>query len=445
MTEAAANRSLPRLGRYLLFWFSGCVILMVVAYTQLLEYYVEFGVDLRTLSFLERTAQEYVGARAAAQAEGREAALPSGERLMAFRSLADIPPPIAARLDLDDLEHGELERRVNLDFDGDDVPVDTGDLCTGRPCDLIFLYPFQLADGEWLYLLHGIIASDRVFDELEVTDQVAFAVGSLFAGLFLLGFFLVMRNVYGPMRRLQRWSAELGTESADLTVPELRFRELDDLAKRLRTAVERERETVEKEKLFLRHASHELRTPIAILSANVELIDRLTERAERSAAEQAAFLRQYRALDDVQALIETLLWINRQTDNLPAAEKLDLRREVDALVESHRHLLDGKAVSVDVHGNGEAVLAPATALRIVLSNLVRNAFQYTADGTVAIQIGAAEVRIENATEAGEATAEPDADYGFGLGLELVALICKRFDWRCETAELGNGRATVISF
>ncbi len=42
-------------------------------------------------------------------------------------------------------------------------------------------------------------------------------------------------------------------------------------------------------------------------------------------------------------------------------------------------------------------------------------------------------------------AQGDDDYGFGLGLELVSLTCKRFAWRYTTTELPAGRATVVGF
>jgi signal transduction histidine kinase len=351
---------------------------------------------------------------------------------------------------LDKLQHGEVIRYVNLDFDDDDndVPVDTQNLCPEGNCELIFLYPYKMKGEKWLYLVHGVVGSDKIYDELELTEQVALAIGSLFAALFLLVSFLVIRSIYSPLLRLDRWSAALGTDSSDLTVPDLRFHELDSLANRLRYAFERMRASVEKEKLFLRHASHELRTPISILSANVELIDRLTDRPERSETEQASFVRQYHALDDIRQLIETLLWVNRQSENLPKPESIDLRCELDTIVENYRYLLDGSTVSLTVDGSDEVILAPAAAVRMVLSNLLRNAFQYTVDGEVRITLGPEQVRIENANSAeldSDYVAQPDGEYGFGLGLELVALICKRFEWSCTTSELPHGRVTVVRF
>ncbi|GEM_PF-452390 len=441
MTEDKPTRSLPRLQRYLLLWFAGCAIVMVLAYTQLLEYYLELGIEIRTQGFLEQTAEDYAEAYAEA---GARPELPTGPSLSGYLDLSDIPPQILGVFPLDDLQHGEAIRFTNLDFNVNDekqFAVETLDLCPEGNCDLLFLYSYRLAGDDWLYLLHGIVGSDEIYEELEFTDQFAVAIGSLFAGLLLLVAVLLVRNIDVPLRKLNSWSAAQSVDSSDLELPNLRFREFDALANRIQFAFERMREGVNKEKLFLRHASHELRTPIAILSTNVELIDRLSDRPERTEAEQAAFVRQYRALDDVQLLMETLLWVNRQSDNLPKPEQIDLRRELDSVVENYSYLLDERDVSLTVTGSGEAT-APAAAVRIVLSNLVRNAFQYTMDGEVRVAIAPGEVSIENSSSADD-NIQPDDEYGFGLGLELVALICQRFGWRYSSSKALRGRMTTV--
>ena len=443
MTEDAQPRSLPSLRRYLLMWFAGCAIVTVFAYTQLLEYYLELGIEIRTQSSLERTAEEYAQRYARM---GPQAAPPAGPNLAGYLDLSDIPAHILSVFRLNNLNHGEARRYMNLRFKKNnekEFSLDTGNLCLEVPCELIFLYAYEMNEGEWLYLLHGIVGSEEIYEELEFTEQFAFAIGSLFAGSLLLVAILLVRNIHAPLQKLNDWSAAQSADNPGSELPDLRFEELDLLAKRIQIAFERMRAGVVKEKLFLRHASHELRTPIAILSSNVELIDRLTHRADRTAAEQAAFVRQYRALDDVQLLMETLLWLNRQSDNMPKSEHVDLRSEMDGIVEHYRYLLDERDVSLNVTGGGK-VHAPAAAVRMVLSNLVRNAFQYTVAGEVRIVLAPAAVSIENATSVSEYV-EPDEEYGFGLGLELVALICARLEWSCTTTESPHGRSCEVAF
>jgi hypothetical protein len=39
--------------------------------------------------------------------------------------------------------------------------------------------------------------------------------------------------------------------------------------------------------------------------------------------------------------------------------------------------------------------------------------------------------------------QPDDEYGFGLGLELVGLICQRFAWRYSSFEASRVRTTTV--
>ncbi len=442
MSEAKGKR-LPRLRRYLLTWFGGCAIIMVLVYTQLLEYYMEMGIDLRTESLIRQTAADYF----AAPDRGDE--LLARSNLAVYASLSQVPQEIQEAYSNRELPRGEAVRRFNFDFDDDDdfVPLDTGDLCGERNCELLYLYHYVTDADRSVYFLHGIVGSDRVYREFRLTERVAFGIGGIFFALFLVGSLLGIRIIDAPLQRLESWSASLDGKQARQPLPSLRFQELDTLANRLAFAFERMRESVDKEKSFLRHASHELRTPMAILSSNVELLDRLTERPDRTDEENAAFLRQYRALEDIKLLTDTLLWINRQSEQQPKRGHVDLHREISTIIEDHRYLVDTDEVNVSIDGDGELTDAPIAAVRIVLSNLLKNAFQYTRQGSITITVSANQVTIENVSSPGDAADcnEPDEQFGFGLGLELVLLMCDRFDWRCNTEQLDNGRATTIGF
>ena len=446
MTERDVTKKLPSLRRYLMFWFAGCAIVMVVAYTQLLEYYLDLGIDLRTQTFLERTAISYNQ-----QLSKGERPRLLDDRVVAYRNLTELPSELLDVFPVQNLRHGEVRRFVNLDLiDDDDLAqrryrVESGGLCGEVNCELLFLYPYKLNDGQWLYLVHGLVGSDEAFAELELTEQVAFAIGSLFVGLLTLVSFLMVRSVDAPLRQLERWSAAQTGVSTSHAIPELRFRELDVLAQRMQGAFARMREGVEKERRFLRHASHELRTPIAIVRSNVELLEKLVSAEQPTQA--AAFARQYRALDDVQLLIETLLWANRQSEQMPKSELLSLKDELQTIIEDYRDLLDDRLVTVRLEGNSPDIHAPVAAVRVVLSNLVRNAFQHTLEGDVLIEVSDGQVSVvnESAGSGADEAAERWETDGFGLGLDLVAQICTRCAWRSSSIETKDGRRTTVVF
>ena len=440
------NKRLPPLRWYLLGWFATAAVIMIIAYNSVLDRYLLLGIDLRTESLLEETAQSFERSILAAA----DHPLPSGENLRSFVDVSQIPKEFRSLFSIESPSPGELFTYLNLDRDND-TPHEirnTADLCGEENCELIFLYAYRLESGTWLYLLHGLVGSQKIYSEIDFYRQAVLALSWGLMAVFMLLAFLGSRSIDGPLRRLEAWSLSLSEDKPDLKIDNLRFQELDTLANRLRYAFERMRDGMDGEKMFLRHASHELRTPLAILSSNIELIDKLTERRERSVAEQAAFTRQYRALNDIKLLIETLLWINRQSERLPKSEPIDLHQELHVIAEQHRHLLEQRAVSLEITGDTQVLHEPVAAVRIVLSNLIRNAFQYTFDGAIIISVEGEKVTVENTS-----TAEPDAqvdfessdEYGFGFGLDLVSRICKQLEWRLSTLETTTGRVTTIQF
>jgi hypothetical protein len=61
---------------------------------------------------------------------------------------------------------------------------------------------------------------------------------------------------------------------------------------------------------------------------------------------------------------------------------------------------------------------------------------------VRIGIAPREISVENSSSVND-NIQPDDEYGFGLGLELVGLICQRFAWRYSSSEASRGRTTTV--
>jgi His Kinase A (phospho-acceptor) domain len=87
-------------------------------------------------------------------------------------------------------------------------------------------------------------------------------------------FFLVWRIIQ-PMRHLAQWTQRLDEDQIRLARPNFRFAELNLVADHLKESFERISQVVEREHRFLSTASHELRTPITVVSSNLELLNKL--------------------------------------------------------------------------------------------------------------------------------------------------------------------------
>jgi signal transduction histidine kinase len=207
-------------------------------------------------------------------------------------------------------------------------------------------------------------------------------------------------------------------------------RGLDGLTERLRSFVAREQ-------AFTRDASHELRTPLAVLRGTTE---RLLAAPTLGPAERTLVVQAAQMVGQLDQTVHTLLTLARE-DAAPASDDLTpLRALVEEVVVAQAVLLDAKAVAVSTTVTAEAALpAPEAVVRILLANLIGNAFAHSHAGTVMIAGDGGWLRISNSSDGhatdGETLLAPfvkgEHSAGWGLGLSIVERLCERYHLMLE--------------
>lgn len=229
--------------------------------------------------------------------------------------------------------------------------------------------------------------------------------------------------------------------------------EVGELARVFDRHLIRMRAFIERERAFSADISHELRTALSvILSATEMLLDDDT----LSDKQKARIGRIERAARDMAELGTALLLMVREEYSLAAGGVCVLADVVRQVVEKQRHLLGSKPVEVEVHTNPELILsADAGLVEIMVSNLIRNAFSYTAAGTVVVLQDASSLTVSDTGKGipGHAVEQvfirhfrDMASEGAGIGLSLVKRICDRYGWhvRLESSEQ-SGTSVKVSF
>jgi len=201
-------------------------------------------------------------------------------------------------------------------------------------------------------------------------------------------------------------------------------------------------ESLEREQRFLGYASHELRTPIAVVRTNSELLRKMISKGITPEKQIAVLDRIERAGFTMTDLTETLLWLNRQEGkSLPSK-----RIHVGALtrqVESELHyLLKGKPVDVNVSIDDSELELPEGLCRIVITNLIRNAFQHTQNGDVDIVLMNNQLTIASRDSDKDVERE---ELGFGLGLELTKRLIEQYGWEYFSYNKGNCWQSKVIF
>ncbi|WP_135458295.1 sensor histidine kinase [Vibrio echinoideorum] len=260
--------------------------------------------------------------------------------------------------------------------------------------------------------------------------------------LFFAILVLILRKVASPVEQLKNWAKSLDKDNLNEPTPDFHFSELNTLANIIRDSLSSVQSGLEREQKFLGYASHELRTPIAVTRTNSELLEKLIQKGKSPEKQLEVIDRIKRAGFTMTDLTETLLWLTRQQDKDLPVESTHLGELLQQINHDLTYLLSGKAVIVNLESDDTRCELPLGLTRIVLTNLIRNAFQHTDSGTVDIVQSGSKVTIVNHNTDG--TIE-DNHLGFGLGLELTEKLLAQYQWQYHNQELAGGREVWVDF
>ncbi|SFG64188.1 sensor histidine kinase [Oribacterium sp. WCC10] len=148
-------------------------------------------------------------------------------------------------------------------------------------------------------------------------------------------------------------------------------------------AIVPEIQNMELQKRFLTNASHELKTPLAFIRANNEMMEMLNGESEWTSSTM-------RQVDRLNGLIQNLVMIARADENadLVTAEECDVTKSVEETVKTFMALAetDGKKLEKKIHRDIK-MYASDGQIRQLCSLLIDNAIKYCdPDGTIVVSL-----------------------------------------------------------
>ena len=199
---------------------------------------------------------------------------------------------------------------------------------------------------------------------------------------------------------------------------------------------------IERERAFSAAASHELRGPLMVISASAELM-----RERGDAAVLRPLQRLERGARDMREILDALLALSRTRESPPLKEnRLD-----ELLPEAAEPHLD-EAAAARVHWQllPDVLVAPPGAVRVVFTNLFRNAMQASPTGQVWVRMADGCVTVEDQGPGVPPDALPQLfepgfrarEGGSGMGLYIARALAERYGWelRVENRPEGGARA-----
>ncbi|WP_162932455.1 sensor histidine kinase [Solimonas sp. K1W22B-7] len=312
-----------------------------------------------------------------------------------------------------------------VEIHGEDYCVYMREVAPGDAAYLAYPVEFVEQRERWLWLGVSLtallvfsitwIAADRTTDRalrpyLELLEQV---------------------RALDPNRRHLRISVSHADSELNLVVSALNGR-LEDIER-----------LIERERAFAAAASHELRGPLMVISAAGEMM-----RDKIDPASQRSLQRLERGARDMREILDALLALSRTRVSSTLLE-IHLEELLPEAVEPH--LDEDGAARIDWRLTPEVLVASPGAVRVVFTNLFRNALQASPAGRVTVTLEHGCVTVDDQGPGVAPAAMPHLfepgfharEGGSGMGLYIARVLADRYGWelRVENREGGGARAT----
>ena len=212
---------------------------------------------------------------------------------------------------------------------------------------------------------------------------------ALLLPLAVVAVFVLTLGVGRPLRKLDRAISELGQGDFTHAIAVNGPHDLERLGGQLEWLRQRLLELAHERNRFLRHMSHELKTPLANIREGTELLmDGAVGELDSNQREVAAILRENGI--KLQRMIENLLSFSAwQTSSVGLeATEFRLRPLVKQVLENQQLTLLSQRVRLDVRIEDVTLVADRGKIRLILENLVSNAVEVFAQGRHDLPAGA---------------------------------------------------------
>jgi len=290
-----------------------------------------------------------------------------------------------------------------------------------------YVRTFSLENQEaTLVVLQSLSHQTEFLRTLERTFWVVIPLTILLAGG---GGYLLARRSLSPVVTMSAQASRIGSENLDARLSARNPKdELGQLAQSFNELLDRLSASFDRQKRFVADASHELRTPVAILCGETEVALAKAVRGEEEYRETL------RILGDeskrLRHIVEDLFTLARaDAGQYPLTYSDFYLDELAAeCAKNVRSLASAKKIKVSCESTGEALIrADESLVRRMLLNLLDNAIKYTpAGGSIALRCGEHNGCYQVSVE----------DSGLGIPADLQPRIFERF-FRADKARSRN--------
>ncbi len=314
--------------------------------------------------------------------------------------------------------------------------------------------------SHWIVGVVSVANESVLLNSVTKTNLILIAILICVAAL---GGYLILKQAFKPVEKI-RSTAKSISESRDLSqrigLPDGKD-ELHRLADTFDEMLSKIEKTLNKEKQFTSDASHELRTPVAVISSECEYTIECAATLDEARESVLSIKRQ---TDKMSKLISELLAISRMDNNMDVTlEKVDISELLNFVCDEQEEIHPQNIILKRNIMPGVCIQTDSMLLARIFINLISNAYSYGKengnievalintenDTVVTITDDGIGIDEENLPKIWERfyqvnTSRTNTDDSMGLGLSMVKLIADKLGIDISvTSKPGEGTAFTL--
>ncbi len=271
-------------------------------------------------------------------------------------------------------------------------------------------------NGPQIYV-RGVVRRSDTYSRYQMMEYLAAVSILIVSGVAILGGVLLSKRISGSLKDMCRTAEGIGQNMNMSKRMEYdgRFYELDVLAHANNRMLDRLEETFRQQEQFTSDVAHELRTPIAVMTAQCQYV---REKSVSREEVKEAFEVIERQTSKVNTIISRLLELSRLDYDRRGIQKddVDLPEIVQSVCEDLQ-LKSGDSLRFQLKLSDAHVIGDINLVMIAIQNLLTNAVKYSMSGSV--------IEVETGMRDKMAYVIVK-DYGMGIRESDLAHIFKRF-------------------
>lgn len=310
------------------------------------------------------------------------------------------------------------------------------------------------------------IGAERVVLSLDISDVEQQERDMLWvivlSALLVIGLMAALvawggRRLVRPLKRLANDIGSLQPDAAgaSLALPADASVELAVITDAFNGYLRRNAHFLERERSFGDSASHELRTPIAVIAGAADLALAQPGLPPETVGQLQRIRHVARGMEQ---LVSLLLVLAKSPERLTSlSDQVSLQELLPEIIEDHRHLCAAKGLELVLTPPGpdpdsHLILAPIIIVQAAIGNLVRNAIENSDSGHVVVSLVEGPAVIIEDPGHGMSPEQISRLYGElsrgrsrgggGIGLALISRLCEHLGWSLSI-EPREGRGTRV--